>query len=50
MSNFYKQAAPDKKLLTTVLSALAGGTGASLGMDAIMHPDEEFLGGDFNGN
>ena len=48
MSNFQKQAAPDKKLLGTVLSALAGGTGASLGMDAIMHPDEEFLGGEWD--
>lgn len=30
------------------LSALLGGAGTSLGMDTMMHPDQEFLGGDWD--
>ena len=32
----------------SALSALVGGTGVPLGMDIMMHPDQEFLGGDWN--
>lgn len=30
------------------LSALAGGAGTSLGMDIMMHPDQKFMGGDWD--
>lgn len=30
------------------LSALVGGAGTSLGMDTMMHPDQEFMGGDWD--
>ena len=51
MNSFQKQAASSKtKLLTTLASALAGGTGTSLLMDTMMHPDQEFLGGEWDKN
>lgn len=34
--------------LLTALSALGGSAATSMGMDAIMHPDEKFLGGDWS--
>lgn len=51
MKSFQKQAASNKaKVLTSLASALAGGTGTSLLMDTMMHPKEDFLGGEWDKN
>lgn len=48
MNSFRKQAAPNPQLTKTILSALAGSAGTSLGMDTMMHPGESFLGGEWD--
>lgn len=51
MDSFQKQANSGKaKILAPLMSALAGGTGTSLLMDTMMHPDQEFLGGEWDKN
>lgn len=51
MSNFQKQAGIGstlKKILQNGGAHLLGGAGTALGMDVMMNPDEEFLGGEWD--
>lgn len=45
-----KQAKISPGTVRTLGAALAGGTGTSLLMDTMMHPDQDFLGGDWDKN